>query len=336
MVPIKLAARALAVLMVVAASAPSFAQSGDGGERPWAKGVSPDEQRHALQLFREGNGLLKESVFVQAAHKYREALKHWDHPAIHYNLVLALLNMDQPVEVHQHLEKAMRFGPEPLDAEKFAQAQAYQALIEKQLAKVSIRCEEPDAKVVMDGRPLFTAPGVYEGWVRAGPHTVVATKEGFLTNQITRNLPAGEVSDFELKLYTADSLTEYRRKWAAWIPWAVLGAGAVVGGVGGAMHYNASTSFKEFDAGIDACGGCVPPPDVAGKLSTGNTLQAAAIGSYAVGGAAVVAGAVLVYLNRLQPYQINPTIEQKSSATELSIAPVFGNGVSGASATIRF
>ena len=144
------------------------------------------------------------------------------------------------------------------------------------------------------------------------------------------------MSEFELKLFTTDSLTEYRRKWAVWIPWAVLGAGAVVGGVGGAMHYNANESFKEFDAGIDACGGCVPPADVAGKLSTGNTLQAAAIGSYAVGGAAVVAGAVLVYLNRLQPYQINPTVEQKSSTTELSISPLFGNGVSGASATIRF
>ncbi len=342
MVPIKLAARSLvsvvvAALMVVTALAPAPALAQDKqAERPWAKGVSSDNQRQALQLFREGNGLLKESVFVQAAHKYREALKHWDHPAIHYNLVLALLNMDQPVEVHQHLEKALRYGPEPLDAEKFAQAQAYLALIEKQLAKVSIRCEEPEAKVVMDGRPLFTAPGRWEGWVRSGPHTVVATKEGFLTNQLSRNLPPGEVTDFELKLFTADSLTEYRRKWSVWIPWAVLGAGVVVGGAGGAMHYTARESFKEFDAGIDACGGCVPPSDVEGKRSTGNTLQAAAIGSYAVGGAAVVAGAVLVYINRLQPYQVTPTLEQKDSATELSIAPLFGNGVSGASATIRF
>ena len=91
-----------------------------------------------------------------------------------------------------------------------------------------------------------------------------------------------------------------------------------------------------FSNGGTSCGGCVPPSDVEGKRSTGNTLQAAAIGSYAVGGAAVVAGAVLVYINRLQPYQVTPTLEQKDSATELSIAPLFGNGVSGASATIRF
>lgn len=340
MVPIKLAARPLAgvilAALMIAAPAPTFAQGDAPTERPWAVGVSAEAQRQALQLFREGNGLLKESVFVQAAHKYREALEHWDHPAIHYNLVLALLNMDQPVEVHHHLEQAMRFGPEPLDAEKFAQAQSYKVLIEKQLAKVSIRCDEPDAKVVMDGRPLFTAPGRYEGWVRAGPHTVVATKEGFLTNQITRNLPPGEVSEFELKLYTTESLTEYRRKWSAWIPWAVVGAGALVGGAGGLLHYGAHESFKDFDAGIDACGGCVPSAEVAGMRDSGHTLQAAAIGSYVLGGAAVVGGAVLVYLNRLQPYQINPGAEQSDSSPALSFAPIFGNGVSGASATIRF
>ena len=39
----------------------------------------------------------------------------WDHPGIHYNLALALLNMDQPVEVYQNLENAIKYGAEPLD-----------------------------------------------------------------------------------------------------------------------------------------------------------------------------------------------------------------------------
>src|SRR5258706_5080503 len=68
-------------------------------DRPWAKAVTPQEQKLATDLFREGNALLKESLFVQAAEKYREALRHWNHPGIHYNLALALLNLDQPVEV---------------------------------------------------------------------------------------------------------------------------------------------------------------------------------------------------------------------------------------------
>ena len=104
------------------ASAPAEMQSSD---RPWAKGVSESDQRRALELFGKGNGLLKDSLFVQAAAQYRAALKSWDHPAIHYNLVLALLNLDQPVEVLQHLEAAMRYGAAPLDADKFNQARAY-------------------------------------------------------------------------------------------------------------------------------------------------------------------------------------------------------------------
>ncbi|MFN7134446.1 MAG: hypothetical protein ACK4N5_20365, partial [Myxococcales bacterium] len=240
----RMAARVMAVVMLLLGASPAFAE-GEGNERPWARGVSSEQQRQALTLFREGNGLLKESVFVRAAAKYREALTHWNHPAIHYNLVLALLNMDQPVEVHHHLEQAMRFGPEPLDTEKFAQAQAYLTLIEKQLAKVVIRCDEPDASVVMDGRPLFTAPGKYEGWVRAGPHTVLATKEGFLTNQMTRSLPAGETHDIELKLFVADSLANYKRRWSQWIPWSVVAAGVVAGGAGGFMHFTARESFLE-------------------------------------------------------------------------------------------
>src|SRR5947209_7866588 len=91
-------------------------------ERPWSRGVAAVEQKAALELFREGNALLKESLFVQAAAKYREALAHWNHPGIHYNLALALLNLDQPVEVYRQLEAALIYGPAPLDADKYEHA----------------------------------------------------------------------------------------------------------------------------------------------------------------------------------------------------------------------
>src|SRR5438128_85746 len=67
-------------------------------ERPWAHGVAEAEQKAALGLFREANILLNDGLFARAADQYRAALKHWDHPAIHYNLALALVNLDQPVD----------------------------------------------------------------------------------------------------------------------------------------------------------------------------------------------------------------------------------------------
>ena len=82
----------------VATSSIARAQTGptETGDRPWAKGVSKERQEAAWEVFREGNALLKDSLFAKAADKYREALKSWDHPAIHYNLALALVNLDQP------------------------------------------------------------------------------------------------------------------------------------------------------------------------------------------------------------------------------------------------
>src|SRR3954454_2214857 len=91
----------------VSGQAQSELPGSKAAERPWVLGVSAVEQKAALNLFREGNALLKESLFVQAAAKYREALRHWNHPGIHYNLALALLNLDQPVEVYKQLETAL-------------------------------------------------------------------------------------------------------------------------------------------------------------------------------------------------------------------------------------
>ncbi|HCF56912.1 MAG TPA: hypothetical protein DFS52_02810 [Myxococcales bacterium] len=305
-------------------------------ERPWARGVSPESQKKALGLFKEGNALLKESVFVQAAARYREALGHWDHPAIHYNLVLALLNLDQPLDVHRHLQKAMAYGAEPLDLDKFEQAKAYKVLVEKQLARVKIRCSVEGAQITMDGRPLFTAPGEFEDFVRPGPHSIVATKEGYLTNETSRALPAGETTTLDLELLTAADLTEYRRRWDAWKPWSVVAAGALVAAVGGGLHFTGIEKIQQFDEGIQACGGCVPSSDLESTRTDGTRMQGIGIGGYAVGGAALVTGAVLVYVNRLQPYQIAPAGEQKPEQPAVSIAPLLGGETNGMWATFRF
>ncbi len=66
------------------------------------------------------------------------------------------------------------------------------------------------------------------------------------------------------------------------------------------LHLQVSDNYRAFDKGIAACGGCIPSPDLAQLRSRGDNLQRVAVGSYAVGGAALVAGAVFLYLNRPQ------------------------------------
>jgi hypothetical protein len=319
-----------ALLALVMLSSAAWAED----ERPWAAGVSPEKQKVALELFREGNAALKESLFPKAAQKYREALKEWDHPAIHYNMALALLNLDQPIEVYEHLQAAMKYGVAPLDTDKFEQARRYFALTEKQVSKVKVACETAGAAVSMDGRPLFVGPGSWDGIVRAGPHSVVAQKEGMLTVEQSRVLPGGDTASFELKLFSADDLTQYKRLWPAWIPWTVVAGGAVILGTAAGLHLSVRDAYNTYDKGILACTnaatqGCVPDLTLAAKRSYGDSVQPVAIAGYLVGGAALATGAVLVYVNRLQPYRVN-------TSTSVSVAPVLAPGYGGASFSFGF
>jgi hypothetical protein len=64
-----------------------------------------------------------------------------------------------------------------------------------------------------------------------------------------------------------------------------------------------------------------------------------AIGCYGVGGAALVAGAVLIYLNRLTPYQDaapGPADGKKKDAADWAVVPMLGSDAKGVAAAVRF
>jgi hypothetical protein len=300
-------------------------------DRPWAKNVSPQSQKQAQASFVEGNALLRDSLFLQAVEKYREALKYWNHPGIHYNLSLALLGLDRPIELHAHLKEAILYGPAPLDQEKFEHARSYLRLVEAQLATLDVSCEH-EAQVTLDGQPLFKAPGHYEGLVRAGYHTIAAARQGYVATQLTRALLPGQTTRLRMNLYTANELIEYRRRWPAAEGWAV---GATVAGgalliAGGVLTWQAAQRFDDFDAGIRACAGCVPDAALADKKSQGQTLRTLSYVSYGAGGAALLTGVALMYLNRALPFRLDP------GERGVAILPAVGPGQVGALVAARY
>ncbi|MET0404650.1 MAG: hypothetical protein ABW123_19705, partial [Cystobacter sp.] len=257
------------------------------------------------------------------------------HPAIHYNLALALMNLDQPIEIHDHLEAALRFGAEPLEAEKFEYARNYKLLLEKQLAFLDVTCDTPGAAVFLNGRALFQAPGRYSGLVRPGVHTVAASLQGHLPEDQKHTLLPGQTAHVALRLYTAEQLTRYRRSFPVPLPWLVMGAGAVLVGGSAWMHFTAFERFDRFDAGIQQCGGCVPSRTLSIQLRQGHLLQGSAITGYAVGSAALVTGAILATLNQPQPYRIDPS-QLTQPPVSVSVAPLLGGGAGGVQAWGRF
>jgi len=325
---------------------------GSDDERPWAAGVSDEDQSAALRFFREGNASLNEGVFVTAVKRYREALERWDHPAIHYNLALALMNLDQPIEVYQSLGKALKYdpkaGPAPLDNDKYDRAKNYMLLAQKQVANVDITCDKPGAKVAVDGNVVFTGPGRYQGLVRIGKHSFVAEKAGYVTSVEAPYIGPGETMRFSLKLFSADELTRHKRMWkATWIPWTVAGAGGAIAIASGVLYASGRSDIQDFDARISQCGtmGCEITSELQDMRQSGDTKQTMAWVGFGLGAATIATGFVLAYVNRIRPYQIRPEDLQKeaakrqgvaSSLTVTPLVPVAGSDVTGAAASFRF
>jgi hypothetical protein len=317
-----------------------------GDQRPWAAGVQVDDQKFALEKFRQGNIELNDGLFKSAAKLYREALVHWDHPAINYNLALALLNMDQPIEVYDSLEKAIKFGSAPLEKDKFEHAKEYMLLVKQQIAEIDVSCAKAGAKVSVDGKEVFTVkagePGRYVGRVRVGKHTFVAEKPGYNAQVDAPFIGPGEPFRIELTLYTAEELTRYRRKWnKTWMPYAVVGGGLAVGMIGGVLSLSAKSSYEEFDTEVSRCnaasmsGGCTDA-SVMSIRDSGDTKKTLGYIGYAVAGGALVTGLVMAYMNRNESYQITADEyrrqerEKAAARSAVTFTPVVGPDMSGA------
>jgi hypothetical protein len=329
-------------------------QSG-GDQRPWAVGVSPDKQRLALRKFQEGNTQLNDGLFAAAVKLYREALASWEHPAIYYNLALALLNLDQPIEVHESLQKAIKYGIGPLEKDKFEHAKEYILLVEKQIATVDISCSKPGAKISVDGKEVFTVgadgkAGHYVGKVKIGKHTFVAEKPGYNAQVDAPFIGPGETYRLELTLYTAEELTRFKRRWdAKWMPYAVIGGGVAMALVGVGLELSANSSYNEYDAAVARCSsatnnmGCTDMGEIANIQSmreSGDTKRSLGYVGYGVAGAAVVTGVILLYLNRSTAYQITADEYRKelreSEQPTVSVTPVVAPGMAGAMLTGSF
>ncbi|HEX2690676.1 MAG TPA: hypothetical protein VHN14_28865 [Kofleriaceae bacterium] len=128
----------------------------------------------------EGNRLFKIPLFGRAAEQYTAALRQWKHPAFYFNLALAQLNLGKDVEAHDSLEQALKYGEEPLGAERFQEAKKQLQEVERQLGRLHVTCQTLGAEVTLDGVLLFTGPGSYEGWVKAQDHEITAKNPDYL------------------------------------------------------------------------------------------------------------------------------------------------------------
>jgi hypothetical protein len=346
----------IAAALVAGAIALLSGAHSHASDRPWAEGVTKERQDKALALFTEGTAYLKDAYFKRAVDRYREALGLWDHPAIHFNTAKAMMNLDQPVEAHDHLDRAMRFGGAPLDAAQVAQIPELKAqLFANELAELNISLSEPAASLRVNGAEVARDAKAWKGLVRAGKTVVLATKDGFQPTQLSETFSAGTRPNVDLTLVKIDLNVRYYREMAVWKPWTVLGAGVLGVGAGVAFNLLGQKAYTAYDDSVLRCAdvspaavenlgvgvsndiyyACTPDSPGAALIDTesrdrGDLYKTLSIASYAVGGATLATGIALLYINR------EKVIDGAGTTAPVTFAPTLAPGRAGLDATIRF
>jgi hypothetical protein len=294
--------------------------------RPWAQGTSEAEQAIARDLYAEGNAEFTESRFAQALAKYKEAIRHWDHPAIRFNMVVCLINLDQIVEARDNLERSLAYDALPLGNEAYAQGLIYRKLLTGQLAHIKAACLEPGAVVTLDGKYLFTGPATADQFLLPGEHQLTATKPGFRTAERTFSGIAGKQAAYDLR--PSPEIKPTPPHWRHWK--YVLGGGAVLSAAGALSYLSARNDLANYDHAIEKrCpDGCNAETvrgftDLRAKKDGAGTKQVVAFSLFAVGGAAVVVGVLGLILDQ-------PRVRPESSP----VVPVIALGPEGATASL--
>ena len=313
----------LVVLLGVAVGVEAMAQA--RGARPWEDGVSAEQRTRALGLFRQGNSLFARSEYKQAGHHYRQALRVWDHPRIHGNLTMALIHLDELVAAWTHLEKALAFGPLPFAKHVHTQLITHRKLLAGRLSTLTVECPVAGASVTVDGQPLFVGPGKQKLLVRSGRHEVVAKRSGYLTRSERVLTMGGTAAHVVLTPVHLRDAKVRERKWAAWKPWTLFGAGLAVAALGVPLGMASNDARSRFEAALlrECATGCKPEQialDVKDHKDRARFLNRVEVGAYVVGGAAVLAGSVLAYINREREYVLSESGVR--IAIEPAVSPV--------------
>ena len=197
-------------------------------------------------------------------------------------------------------------------------------LNEGQLATVRRRVGELEARVgvavltlvqdgtfvTIDGREIKRTGAETRVRLLPGRHTLVATLDGHETLSLRIDARAGVATPVAVELAAervkvVERPVRFERRYPTWVPWAMLGGGVALAVGGGALHYSGVQDIDAFDRLVAnrVPVGSAPVAVPESLRRSGEVKQVAAVSLYAVGGAALVTGLVLVYFNRPHPVE---------------------------------
>ncbi|CAN5653034.1 hypothetical protein BH11MYX1_BH11MYX1_36300 [soil metagenome] len=297
--------------------------------QPWAVGITEAQKAQSQKLLEEGNGFFIKKDYAQALEKYKAAIGSWDHPAIRFNMVRCLIQLDRPVDASDNLALALAYGAAPLEDTVYTEALSYQKLLANQIGELDVHCEQAGVVITLDGQPLLACPGKEHRRVAPGQHQLVGTKPGFLTRSTQVVVIGGAQSQAtNMALVPLGKAAKVVHRYPNWIPWTVFGGGLVLAGFGGILQYEASQSMSSYDRAVStncANTGCTPGQVDSSDKDRAQTENKIAISVMTVGAVTAVVGGVLLYINRGRTvYEENP---EKPGVTAVTFAPSHDGGL---------
>jgi tetratricopeptide (TPR) repeat protein len=284
-------------------------------DKPWAVGVSQQNQDQALAKFKEGNDSFIKDEWRTALGLYMEALKYWDHPNIRYNAAICLIKLDRMVDAYEHMQAAMRYGDAPLGKDLHQQGNTYLQVLKSSTSYIEIVCNQPegvsgDVIVTLDGQRVAKCNDTH--LVTPGKHQVVSEKSGFRTERKEIHAPPGGKETVVIVMQ-AEGTRTLTRRWNRWIPWTVVGVGTALSVAAVPLFVVTRNKFDDYETDLaNACTGtgCAPnDPRIRaldGDLSSAKTYRALTITSIALGATGIGVGIALIVMNQPRYAKITP------------------------------
>jgi hypothetical protein len=315
------------VLAMVVASRPAVADN-----EPWTTGVTDAQKKTAQKLLEQGNALFLDKRFSEALEQYKAAVAAWDHPAIRFNIVRCLIQLEKVVEASDNLALALEYGAAPLEDAVYAEAQNYQKLLANQIGDLDVSCTQAGVSVSLDGQPLLACPGKAHRRATPGQHQIVGTKQGFLTRTSELFVLGGKQHDVTVSLIPLAAAAKVAHRWPGWVPWAVFGGGLAIAGIGGLVELQASDRMTSFDRQVAgdcpaaSCTVIAPNPTELDTKQGAERLNTIAIGVMSIGAAVAITGGVMLYMNRGRTIYEN-SVDKLAPRARVDVVPRDGGGL---------
>jgi hypothetical protein len=198
----------------------------------WAQALEPpdasdtDQRTHrARELFLEGVALTEKGDWTGALRTLEQSNSLHPHPSTRYNMGYCELKLGRATRARKILTGVLApgDGAETLPADQAAAAEAHLKALEARIARVLVTASPEGSILTVDGSPLERAPTIetpprvwagtretglgeplparaVEVDVDPGAHTFVLSKEGFVSEAVTRTFTPGSQASVGISL----------------------------------------------------------------------------------------------------------------------------------------